>query len=154
MVYRQRTTVQIVGHDGVRVFRSLLAVDEHDGDMQFIQKGHIEIADGGRRNDDPVDTFFAEHLHGGNLAIPVVAGFAQQDAEPIIEGSLFDTAHDLRCEGVGDGRDDQSQRIRTLPDEAPCHGAWGITHLLRQVTNAFLRLRLHEMAVGQSSGYG
>ncbi len=77
-----------------------------------------------------------------HLTFGIVVRNTEQQADVIGLRHFFDAAHDAPDKGVGDGGDDQADRVGALAFQALRHGVGRVAHLLRQLLDALAHLGL------------
>ena len=92
--------------------------------------------------DDALDSMRRQEAEGRQLCCWVVIGFAEQDVVAQRSGNRADPSHQLRKEGVGDVRDDDTYQSRRLHAQPLRNSRWCEAQLRR----SFLDARLERCA--------
>jgi len=93
-------------------------------------------AEGGRADDNPIDTVLTHGLDDLPLALGVILRGGYKEAVAGALGDIFDPLEDLAKEGVIDAADDHTKRPGLMRLQAASGGAGMVTHFEGDLADA------------------
>src|SRR5207247_6359865 len=105
--------IDMIKHHDVDIADRERAVNDHE---RIVEVGSGEVGKGWscRRANHPCDMFIPQQVEGDRFLLRIVIRVAQEDAEPLLIGDIFDGSDDQGKERVANGGYDQAKGMGWL----------------------------------------